>query len=321
MSPLRKFLSGAIVALSSTCALAAGPAYPEKDIRFIVPWSPGGSNDVAARALQKIVLDDGFRIIIDNIPGATGTIGLTRLANAAPDGYTIGIGTTSTLTLAAQGLTTLRPDQFTHLARVSIDPLLLLVPNNGPATLEAFLETMKKNPGRVSIGTPGNNNINHIFAAMTARAAGTDFINAPYPGGAKVISDLAGNHIQAGVLKPSESKGQIDAGLVKPIAVFANDRVPFYPNVPTFKEKGYDVYPYGQVTQMAYIVAPANLPAPLRERLTVVFRKAIQSERFKTFASENGFYVDDLTGAKLDAEVVNMQKNLTTVAAKVFKAP
>jgi tripartite-type tricarboxylate transporter receptor subunit TctC len=321
MSPLRKFLSGAIIALSSTCALAAGPAYPEKDIKFIVPWSPGGSNDVAARALQKIVLDDGFRIIIDNIPGATGTIGLTRLANAAPDGYTIGIGTTSTLTLAAQGMTTLRPDQFTHLARVSIDPLLLLVPNNGPATLEAFLETMKKNPGKVSIGTPGNNNINHIFAAMTARAAGTDFINAPYPGGAKVISDLAGNHIQAGVLKPSESKGQIDAGLVKPIAVFANERVPFYPNVPTFKEKGYDVYPYGQVTQMAYIVAPANLPAPLRERLTAVFRKAIQSERFKTFASENGFYVDDMTGAKLDAEVVNMQKNLTTVAAKVFKAP
>jgi tripartite-type tricarboxylate transporter receptor subunit TctC len=321
MSSLKKLLSAAILASFSACAVAAGAGYPEKEIKFIVPWSPGGSNDVAARALQKIVLDDGFRVIVDNVPGATGTIGLTRLANAAPDGYTIGIGTTSTLTLAAQGLTTLRPDQFTHIARVSVDPLLLLVPNNGPATLDAFLDTMKKNPGKVSIGTPGNNNINHIFAAMTARAAGVDFINAPYPGGAKVISDLAGNHIQAAVLKPSESKGQIDAGLVKPIAVFAESRVPFYPNVPTFKEKGYDVYPYGQVTQMAYIVAPAGLPAPIRDRLTTAFRKAIQSERFKSFASENGFYVDDLTGTKLDTEVVNMQKNLTTVAAKVFKAP
>jgi tripartite-type tricarboxylate transporter receptor subunit TctC len=321
MSILRKLLPIAILASFSACALAAAPVFPEKEIKFIVPWSPGGSNDVAARALQKIVQDEGFRVIVENIPGATGIIGLTRLANAAPDGYTIGISTTSTLTLAAQGLTTLRPDQFTHIARVSVDPLLLLVSHNGPATLEAFIDTMKKNPGKVSIGTPGNNNVNHIFAAMTARAAGVDFINTPYPGGAKVIADLAGNHIQAAVLKPSESKSQIDAGLVKPIAIFSENRVPFYPNVPTFKEKGYDAYPYGQVTQMAYIVAPAGLPAPIRERLTTVFRKAIQSERFKTFASANGFYVDDMTGAKLETEVVNMQKNMTTVAAKVFKAP
>jgi tripartite-type tricarboxylate transporter receptor subunit TctC len=310
----------AVLTLSSVSALAAGPAYPEKEIKFIVPWSAGGSNDLVARVLQKIVADDGFRLIVENIPGATGTIGLTRLVNASADGYTIGIGTTSTLTQAAQGLTTLRPEQFTHIARVSIDPLLLLVPANGPATVEAFLAEMKKSDGKTSIGTPGNNNVNHIFAAMTARAAGTDFVNAPYPGGARVITDLVGGHIQAAVLKPSESKSQIDAGLVKPIAVFAESRIPFYPNIPTFKEKGHDVYPYGRVTQMAYIVAPAGLPASVRERLTTVFRKAIQSEKFKSFASENGFYVDDLTGAKLESEVVNMQSNLATVAGKVFKS-
>lgn len=266
MSLLRKLLSIAILASFSAGALAAGHAYPDKEIKFIVPWSPGGSNDVAARALQQIVHDDGFNMIIENIPGATGIIGMTRLASAAPDGYTIGIGTTSTLTLAAQGLTTLRPENFTHIARVSVDPLLLLVSHNGPPTLEAFIDNMKKNPGSVSIGTPGNNNVNHIFAAMAARAAGVDFINTPYPGGAKVITDLAGNHIQAAVLKPSESKGQIDSGLVRPIATFTDRRVPFYPNVPTFKEKGYDVYPYGKVTQMAYIVAPAGLPPAIRDR-------------------------------------------------------
>ncbi|RYE71655.1 MAG: tripartite tricarboxylate transporter substrate binding protein [Oxalobacteraceae bacterium] len=260
MIRLCRSVVGALLATSVTITLAAGPAYPEKEIKFIVPWAPGGSNDLVARVLQKIVVDDRFRLIIENVPGATGTIGLTRLAGAKPDGYTIGIGTTSTLTQAAQGLTTLRPEQFTHIARVSIDPLLLLAPANGPENLEAFLAEMKKNDGKTSIGTPGNNNVNHIFASMTARAAGTDYVNAPYPGGSKVITDLVGGHIAAAVLKPSESKAQIDAGYVKPVAVFSENRVPFYPNVPTFKEKGYDIYPYGKVTQMAYIVAPAGLP-------------------------------------------------------------
>lgn len=319
MLRFRKTLFGAALALSATAVLAAEPAYPQSEIKFIVPWAPGGSNDLAARALQKIVAEDGFRLIIENVPGATGTIGMTKLAHAKPDGYTIGIGTTSTLTQAAQNLTTLRPEQFTHIARVSTDPLLLLVPANGPASLEAFLADMKKSGGKTSIGTPGNNNVNHIFASMTARAAGTDFVNAPYPGGSKVITDLLGGHIQAAVLKPSESKAQIDAGLVKPIAVFADSRIPFYPNVPSFKEKGFDIHPYGKVTQMAYIVAPAGLPTPVRERITTVFSKAIQSEKFKTSANDNGFYVDDLTGTKLDAEVINMQNSLGIVAAKIFK--
>lgn len=178
---------------------------------------------------------------------------------------------------------------------------------------------MKKNPDKVSVGTPGSNNTNHIFAIMTARAAGTGFINVPYQGGARVITDLAGKQIDAAVLKPSESKAQIDGGLVKPIAVFAEKRLSFYPQVPTFKEKGFDVFPYGPIAQMSYIVGPAGLPAPVREKLVAVFRKAIQSPQYKAFAEQNGFFVDDLAGAGLEAELTSMQKAFDTVSAKVFK--
>lgn len=316
-------LSRTMAALACVCAIstaAAKDAFPERSIRFIIPWNAGGSNDIAARELQQIVAEQQkITLVVENAPGATGAIGLGKVASAPPDGYVVGMGTSSTLAQIAQNLTTLRNEQFTHIARVSTDPLMLLVPKDGPATLEDFLAEMKKNPGKVSIGTPGTNNLNHIFAEMTARAAGVGYVNVPYPGGSRVIADLAGKQIQAAVLKPSESKGQIDAGYVKPIGVFGNERLKVYPDVPTFKEKGYDVYPYGPLVQMAYVVAPAGIPPDVRSRLIEIFSRAIQSDKFKTFGDQNGFLVDDLTGDALDAEVRDVQTTLNSVATKVFK--
>jgi tripartite-type tricarboxylate transporter receptor subunit TctC len=314
-----RVLAGAALCLAA--AGASAQAFPNKEIRFVVPWNAGGSNDIAARQLAQLAAEQGVQVVVENVPGATGSIGMTKVANAAPDGYTIGMGTSSTLALIAQGLTPLKNEQFAPIARVTIDPLILLVstanPNN---TLESFLASVKKNPGKVSIGTPGNNNLNHIFAVMTGRAAGTEIIAVPYTGGSKVVADLAGKQIEAAVLKPSESKAQIDGGLVRPIAVFANERLKALPDVPTFKEKGYDVFPYGPVVQMAYIVAPAGTPAPVREKLTAIFGKALQSAKFKSSAEGGGALVDDLTGAALAKEIDSVQKSLNEVGKKVFVA-
>jgi tripartite-type tricarboxylate transporter receptor subunit TctC len=313
-----------LVVIATTSTLwAAEPVanFPSKEIRFVVPWNAGGSNDIAARAIAQLAAEQGIRIIVENVPGATGSIGMSKVANAEPDGYVVGMGTSSTLALIAQNLTPLRNEQFAPIARVTIDPLVLLVPSNGPATtLEGFISHLKKNPGKVSIGTPGSNNLNHIFAVMTGRAAGVEVIAVPYTGGSRVIADLGGKQIDAAVLKPSESKALIDGGLVRPIAVFANERLKALPDVPTFKEKGFDVFPYGQLVQMAYIVAPAATPAPVRERLIAIFGKVIQSAKFKTSAEEGGAVVDDLTGAALNREVSNVQKSLNEVGKKVFVA-
>ena len=321
---MRKLFARLAAAALTAACLSAGAAdpFPNKEIRLVVPWNAGGSNDIAARQLSSILAEDGIRLIVENVPGATGSIGMTKVANAEPDGYTIGMGTSSTLALIAQGLTPLKNEQFAPIARVTLDPLVLLVPVGAPYAkdLPTFLDYVKKNPGKVSIGTPGNNNLNHIFAVMTGRAAGTDIIAVPYTGGAKVITDLAGKQIQAAVLKPSESKGQIDAGLVKPIALFANERLKNLPDVPTFKEKGYDVFPYGPLVQMAYLVAPAGTPAPVREKLTQIFHKAIQSPKFRQPTEAAGAVVDDVTGAALEREINNVQKSLNEVGKKVFVA-
>lgn len=312
----------ALIALAAASfAAAAGDAFPSREIRFIVPWNAGGSNDISARALAQLVAADGVKVVVENVPGATGSIGMTRVANAAPDGYTIGMGTSSTLAQIAQGLTPLRNDQFAPIARVTVDPLILLVPKDSPYdTLDKFIAHVKANPGKVSIGIPGSHNLNHIFALMAGRAAGTTTLAIPYTGGSKVITDLAGKQIEAAVLKPSESKGQIDAGMVKPIAVFANERIKAMPSLPTFKEKGFDVFPYGPLVQMAYIVAPAGTPPAIREKLTAIFDKAIQSAKFKQLSENGGSVVDDLTGPALAREADGVLQSLSEVGKKVFAA-
>jgi tripartite-type tricarboxylate transporter receptor subunit TctC len=311
-------LAFVVAALQATTACAQS-TYPQRDVTFIVPWNAGGSNDVAARALDPILREHGIRIVIENVVGATGVIGMRRVASAAPDGYTLGMGTSSTLALIAQNKAPLKNADFTHIARVSIDPLMLLVSSKAPQkSLEDFIAYMKSNPDKVTIGTPGNYNLNHIFASMTARAAGVNFVNVPYTGGSKVVADLLGQHVDSGVLKPSETLGQIQEDLLKPLGVFANDRLEMFPDVPTFKDKGHDVFPYGPVVQMAYVVAPANLPADIRTTLITAFRSAIQDPRFKEFAKKNAFLVDDMTGDILTKEVDSVATALGTVAAQVF---
>jgi tripartite-type tricarboxylate transporter receptor subunit TctC len=310
----------AVALLAAGAAAAAEPEFPSREIMVIIPWNAGGSNDILARGLQPLLREQGVNIVVENVPGATGAIGLRRVAVADPDGYTIGMGTSSTLAAMAQGLVLLKSDQFTALVRISQDPLMLLVPKSSPyQTLDAFIAHMKKNNGKVSIGTPGTHNVNHIFAAMTARAAGVDYVNVPYTGGSNVVGDLVGGHVDAGVLKPSESLGQINAGLVKPIAVFANERLAAFPDVPTFKERGYDAFPFGPVVQMAYLVAPKGLRDPVRERLIKVLRTAVQDPRFKAFAEKNSFLVDDLSGDALTQELAKVEHSLKAVATQVFK--
>jgi tripartite-type tricarboxylate transporter receptor subunit TctC len=311
--------AAALFCLAATLPAHAQSGFPQRDITFIVPWNAGGSNDVAARALDPILREQGIKIVIENVVGATGTLGMRRVASAAPDGYTLGMGTSSTLALIAQGKTPLKNTDFTHLARVSTDPLMLLVSSKAPQkSLDDFIAHMKANPDKVTIGTPGNYNLNHIFASMTARAAGVNYVNVPYTGGAKVVGDLLGQHVDSGVLKPSETLGQIQENLLTPLGVFANQRLEMFPNVPTFKDKGFDVFPYGPVVQMAYVVAPANLPADVRTKLITAFRNAITDPRFKEFAKKNAFLVDDLTGDALTKEVDSVSVALGTVAEKVF---
>jgi tripartite-type tricarboxylate transporter receptor subunit TctC len=315
---IKPVLISLLYGITST-AYSQSSDFPNREIRLVVPWNVGGSNDISARQLSKILASDGITLVVENVPGATGTIGMTRVANANPDGYTIGMGTSSTLAMIAQGLTPLKNEQFAPIARVTTDQLLLLVPAGSPAKdIDGFEAMVKKNPGKISVGTPGSNNLNHIFAVMTGNVVNSEVNVIPYTGGSKVVVDLAGKQLDAAVLKPSESKAQIDSNLIRPLGVFANERVKSLPNVPTFKEKGYNVFPYGPLVQMAYLVAPAKTPPQVQEKLIAIFSKAIQDPRFKSASEEGGASVDNVTGGALGKEIVDIANTLAVVGKKVF---
>ena len=312
----------ALVAATALGGLGSAHAqsnYPNKEIRWIVPWNAGGSNDIMARFLQPLLKEQGFDMVVENVPGGTGAIGMGQVATARPDGYTIGNGTSSTLAIIAQERVPLKNSNFTHVIRVSVDPLILLVAGDSKYdTLQKFLQHMKENPGKVTIGTPGTNNLNHIFAAMTARGADTEYRQVPYPGGSRVVAELMGHQIEAGVLKPSETMEQIKAGDLKPLGVFGPKRLEVLPDVPTFKEAGVDVFPYGPVVQMAYIEAPAGLDPAVRKKLADAFEKALLSPKFKAFAAQNGFVIDPIRDGELEAEVDGVAAAIKQVAAQVF---
>lgn len=313
----RSVLTGLVSAPFVTRAFAQGST---RETKFVVPFNAGGANDVMMRQLQPILKEQGLSIIIENIVGANGSIGMRNIAQAEPDGFTIGMGTSSTLAFIAQGKTPLKNDQFAHLVRASVDPLILLVPGKSPIqTIDQFVDHLKKNPGKVSVGTPGTFTPNHMLASLVARAADVPYLMVPYTGGSKVVQDLTGGQVESAILKPNETLGQILEKLVRPIGVFANERLSLLPDVPTFKERGIDVFPYGPVTQMSWIAAPAKLPAELREKVTKAFRTAIADKRFTAFAEKNGFVVDDLTGDAMAREVDTVTNAMRAVFKQVFK--
>ncbi|WP_274424734.1 Bug family tripartite tricarboxylate transporter substrate binding protein [Chelativorans sp. YIM 93263] len=317
----KTILSVAAAALmaAATTAPAGAQDYPSKEVRWIIPWNAGGSNDIMARFLQPLLAEQGVSVVIENLPGGTGAVGMGEVATSQPDGYTIGNGTSSTLAIIAQKKAPLENSDFTNVIRVSVDPLILVVPGNSEyETLDAFLAHMKENPGEVSIGTPGTNNLNHIFAAMTARGAGVEYRHVPFPGGSRVIAELMGNQVEAGVLKPSETIEQIKAGELKALGAFSKERLEVLPEVPTFGEAGVDVFPYGPVVQMAYIQAPAGLDPAVEEKLADAFEAALTSDKFKAFAVQNGFVIDPIRGEELDKEVNGVAAAIAEVANQVF---
>lgn len=310
-----------IILLASAASVLdaqAQESYPSKTITFVVPWGVGGSNDIISRSLASILGDQGFNVIVENQPGAMGAIGLQKVANAPADGYMIGLGTSTTLGNIALNKTSLRNQHFDHIARVSLDPFLLVVPAQSKIdTLEQFIDLMKKTTGGVSIGGNGDFNIAHILAAMTARSVGSPFVYAPYPGGSKIIIDLLGGHLQSAVLKPSDCKPQLDSKRLKAIGLYAKKRLLQLSSVPTFAEKGIDVFNLGSVLQMSYVVAPKGLPIYIREKLIQAFRKALNDDRYKSLSNQYAFIVDDLTGEDLMLEVNDVGAAISAVIEKI----
>lgn len=245
-------------------------AWPDRPIRFVVPFPPGGSTDVLSRVLcEALAARLGQPVIVENRAGAAGNVGVEAIARARPDGYTIGISTIGPLSAHLALYPTLPFDprnDFTYLADLYEIPNVFVVnPRSGIGSVADFVARAKAKPGELTFGTPGNGTTGHLGTEFFSRRAGIQLTHVPYRTGAVAVQDLIAGRIDMMFDNLPTITGQIAGGAITPLAVSIARRWPGLPNVPTMMEAG---FPDFDVTSWSGMIAPKALPEPIAKRLT-----------------------------------------------------
>ena len=283
----------AAVALTLGLVAQAGAAYPEKPVTIIVPFPPGGSTDMVARAIApKLQASLGQPFVIDNRAGATGAIGATAVKNAAPDGYTFLVASIGVYAINPFIQKKLQYDPVKDLDPITVAvraPNVLVAnpafPANSVAELIALL---KKTPGKITFASSGAGSSDHLTAALFWQKTGTDGIHVPYKGGAPAITDLLAGHADVSFQNINAVISHIKAGKLKVLAVTGDKRSPLLPQVPTLAEagvKGADVFSWQA------IAGPKGMPADVKQKLHAAIVAALNDPENRKRMEDIGFEI------------------------------
>lgn len=271
----RTVLAAGMGAALASPAIAQG-SYPDRAVRIVVPAAAGGPTDVVARILQphlNTLL--GQPVVIENKAGASGSIGTATVADARPDGYTLLMApSTNALVPALYGKTlTFDPaNAFASFSYVASVPLIVVGPADGAKTLAELIANMRREPDKYSYASSGNGGLIHLAGFLFIEKAGVKSLHVPYRGSAPgLIDTMAGRHaFQMDTL--GSSKGFIDGGKLRVLAVAADKRLPQLPNVPTVEEAAGFKF---SINTWYVAQAPASTPRPIIDKLNGVFNKAL----------------------------------------------
>ena len=267
-----------VIALAALLAPAAHAAYPERAIRVIVPFPPGGSTDVFLRILAPRLTELlGQPVVIENKAGAAGVIGFDAAAKAPKDGYTVGIVLTGYVIAPLLPGASMPFDPAKDLVPViwlGKSPNVLSVPAAHPAKdIAALLALARAKPGTLTIGHAGNGTSVHLTAELFARHAGLDLVIVPYKGGGPVVADLTTGHLDMGFNQLTTVLAHIRGGSLRPVALAAERRSPTAPDVPTLDEAG---VPGVHTTEWYGAMVPAGTPPEVIRRLNTAFDTALR---------------------------------------------
>ncbi|MBE7367781.1 tripartite tricarboxylate transporter substrate binding protein [Ramlibacter pallidus] len=290
-------------------AAAAAPAWaqewtPAQPITILVGFAPGGSADQIARQLSfaaKGILP--VPVLVVNRAGAAGAIAAQAVAEARPDGYTLFVGGGSETTSVGnfKALPYDPRKSFTTVIKVSRAPSILAVRADSKfADMKAFLAEAKQAPEKVSYGSTGEGGIFHATGLVLEKQAGLKLLHVPYKGAADAMNALLGGQVDSAFGAYEEMKPMIDAGRVRPLALFSRSRLPGLPNVPTMTEIGVPV----ALDNMKGLMGPAGLPQPVTRYLHDAFRKAMQTPAWKEYVAKSGLTEDYAEGPAFQKEVV-----------------
>jgi tripartite-type tricarboxylate transporter receptor subunit TctC len=247
--------------------LALAQAYPTKPIRMIIPFPPGGSNDVVGRAIgQQLAERLGQGVVIDNRGGAGGVIGTNEAAKSAPDGYTLLlISTAFPTSIAFNRLPQDAMKSFAPVAMLGSGPALLVVPANSPAnSVRDLLNQVKQKPGELNAAAAGIGSFQHMATELFRLQSKTDFVIVQYKGGGPALTDTIGGQVQFNLGSLVQMVPHVRSGKLKALGVSSAKRVPAMPEVPTIAEAGLPGY---EVSNWWGILAPAATPSPVLDRL------------------------------------------------------
>lgn len=296
-----------LVASLLGCAALAGSlspalaAYPERPIRMIVPFGAGSSTDTTARligdSLARILKQS---VVVENKPGAGGTIGTDFVAKAAPDGYTLSFGTVGTFAIN-KGLYSKLPydplKDFTYLAMPGYTPTLLVVGKSSPYnTLKDLVDDARAHPDKVAFASAGNGTSGHLAGELLKQKAGVSLLHVPYKEAAQGLTDTISGQVSFMFYHPVAVVPHIRSGALKPLAASSSRRAALAPDVPTVAEAG---YPGFDLTAWYMLAAPAGLPAEVEHTLRAAVDQAVRDPAVVEVLRKQGVEGDPLPEAAL----------------------
>ena len=269
---------------------AAQGSYPQRPIRLVVPFTPGGSTDILGRTIgQQLTQAWGQSVIIDNVPGAGGSIGADKVAKAPADGYTLLMGHIGTLAVTPSLYPRLPYDPFkafSAVAWVARVPNMMVVHPSVPAkTVQELVAYAKANPNKINYGSGGNGSAAHIATEHFKLQTGTQLQHVPYKGTAPAVNDLVAGQIQLMFTGVPAVMAQVKAGQLRAIAVSSPQRVKVLPDMPTVAESGYAGF---EADQWYGVVAPAGTPREIIMKLNQQINKDLASPEISTRLANEG---------------------------------
>lgn len=306
MKLLTVIASAAVVAASFAAGgAAAQTAYPSKPIRMLVGFPPGGGLDFTTRQLAPHLSEElGQQIIVENKPGAGGTIAMTEVARAAPDGYTLIVGNIGPMVLAPNMMQKPPYDpirELTPISQILETYFVAAVPAKHPANnLAQFVEWAKKNDGKVNFASGGNGSITHLNGELLNKEAGIKMAHVPYKGSAPAVTDLIGGNTDLMIDVGSVLFPQIQGGNLKALAVTSPARDALMPDLPTAREQN---FPGMEVSGWQGLVGPAGLPPEIVSRLSAALAKALARSDIREAFAKAGTPVRERDTAEFTAFV------------------
>ena len=316
-------IAALIVAMCAMLASSAAQAqnYPSKPIRFIVPFPPGGGNDIVGRIVaQKLAEGFALTVVVDNRGGAGGTVGTEMAAKAPADGYTLLINNIS-LAVNATLFQKLPYDTLKDLAPVTLvgrQPNILVVHPSVPAkSMRELLALARAKPRQINYGSGGIGTASHLATELLKLMAKIDMVHVPYKGLGPALIDLMGGQIQVIISTMASALPQVRAGKLRPLAVTTAKRSDFFPQVPTMSEAGVRGYEFN--TWYGLLV-PAGTPQPIIDRLNKEMAKALDSAAVREQFASQGLEAEHTSpeefGAYLKSEVEKWAKVVKASGAK-----